>query len=168
MSPRAAGLLAALALVLTAPVALAAPPTWQSRVASAARYADTRTGAYLRKADVRGRALQQWERDLLAPMIRRSDNAAASRMVGLVGETGLNRLARVAIGHDFAPVFKDCFGSGIVIRALPALCRGEQDAGMASAANVDRLPLRRAGRMHQQRGERRDAGGREYLADDML
>ena len=42
MSPRAAGLLAALALVLTAPVALAAPPTWQSRVASAARYADTR------------------------------------------------------------------------------------------------------------------------------
>jgi hypothetical protein len=52
--------------------------------------------AYLRRADVRDRPLQQWERDLLAPMIRRSDNNAATRMVGLVGEARLNALARAA------------------------------------------------------------------------
>lgn len=126
----AAGLLAALALAWTAAPAPAAPATWQSRVASAVRYAETRSGsvsfavvdeggrlrgyrmravapsasvlkamllvAYLRKAEVRDRALQQWERDLLSPMIRRSDNAAASRVVGLVGEAGLDRLARLA------------------------------------------------------------------------
>ncbi len=52
--------------------------------------------AYLRRHDVRDRPLQQWERDLLAPMIRRSDNAAATRMVPLVGEARLNALARAA------------------------------------------------------------------------
>ncbi|MEO8289972.1 MAG: serine hydrolase [Gaiellaceae bacterium] len=52
--------------------------------------------AYLRKPDVRDRSLAQWERDLLAPMIRRSDNPAAFRLIGLVGETGLVRLARAA------------------------------------------------------------------------
>lgn len=52
--------------------------------------------AYLRRSDVRDRALQQWEKDLLEPMIRRSDNVAATRMVGLVGERRLDRLARVA------------------------------------------------------------------------
>ncbi len=52
--------------------------------------------AYLRRADVRGRDLEQWERDLLAPMIRRSDNDAASRMVGLVGEARLDALAQAA------------------------------------------------------------------------
>jgi hypothetical protein len=56
--------------------------------------------AYLRRADVRGRELEQWERDLLAPMIQRSDNAAASRMVGLVGEARLDALAKAAgMGH---------------------------------------------------------------------
>ncbi len=52
--------------------------------------------AYLRRPDVRGRELEQWERDLLAPMIQRSDNAAASRMVGLVGEARLDALAKAA------------------------------------------------------------------------
>jgi hypothetical protein len=52
--------------------------------------------AYLRRDDVRDRALDQWERDLLAPMIRRSDNVAATRMVGLVGEARLNFLAEAA------------------------------------------------------------------------
>ncbi len=52
--------------------------------------------AYLRRPDVRGRELEQWERDLLAPMIRRSDNSAATRMVGLVGEAGLDALAKAA------------------------------------------------------------------------
>jgi len=52
--------------------------------------------AYLRRDDVRNRPLEQWERDLLAPMIRRSDNAAATRMIGLVGEARLSALARAA------------------------------------------------------------------------
>jgi hypothetical protein len=52
--------------------------------------------AYLRRSDVRGRELEQWERELLAPMIQRSDNAAASRMVGLVGEARLDALAKAA------------------------------------------------------------------------
>jgi beta-lactamase family protein len=52
--------------------------------------------AYLRRPDVRHRALASWERQLLAPMIRRSDNAAASRLVGLVGEPRLNALAAAA------------------------------------------------------------------------
>jgi hypothetical protein len=52
--------------------------------------------AYLRRDDVRRRPLEQWERNLLAPMIRRSDNAAATRMVQLVGEARLNALARAA------------------------------------------------------------------------
>jgi len=51
--------------------------------------------AYLRKASVRGRALTQRERDLLGPMIRRSDNAAASTVLRLVGSSGLTRLAEV-------------------------------------------------------------------------
>jgi hypothetical protein len=57
--------------------------------------------AYLRRPDVRGRELEQWERDLLAPMIRRSDNAAASRMVGLVGEARLDALAKAAGTEHF-------------------------------------------------------------------
>jgi hypothetical protein len=52
--------------------------------------------AYLRRGDVRDRPLASWERDLLSPMIRRSDNAAASRMIALVGEERLNALARAA------------------------------------------------------------------------
>jgi Beta-lactamase enzyme family len=52
--------------------------------------------AYLRRADVRDRDLASWERDLLGPMIRRSDNTAATRMVGLVSERGLNQLADAA------------------------------------------------------------------------
>jgi hypothetical protein len=57
--------------------------------------------AYLRRGDVRDRPLEQWERDLLAPMIRRSDNAAAARMVGLVGEARLDALAHLAGMEDF-------------------------------------------------------------------
>jgi beta-lactamase class A len=52
--------------------------------------------AYLRRPDVRGRRLRPDERALLGPMIRRSDNAAASRVCNLVGTGGLARLARRA------------------------------------------------------------------------
>ena len=115
---------------LAPPLAQAAPPTWKSRMASAVRYAENRSGivtfavvdeagrlhgyharavapsasvlkamllvAYLRRSDVRDRPLAQWERELLGPMIRRSDNAAATRMVGLTGAARLNGLARAA------------------------------------------------------------------------
>ena len=52
--------------------------------------------AYLRKADVRTRPLRRRERELLGPMIRRSDNEAASAVLALVGSARLYRLARVA------------------------------------------------------------------------
>jgi hypothetical protein len=52
--------------------------------------------AYLRRPDVRGRALRPADRALLRPMIRRSDNAAASQVCNIVGTDGLARLARRA------------------------------------------------------------------------
>ena len=45
--------------------------------------------AYLRRPDVRERALRPGERALLGPMIRRSDNAAASQVCNIVGTGGL-------------------------------------------------------------------------------
>ena len=41
--------------------------------------------AYLRRADVRGRALRAGERALLDPMVRRSDNRAADAIHARVG-----------------------------------------------------------------------------------
>lgn len=49
--------------------------------------------AYLRRPGVRHRRLTRTERALLGPMIRRSDNAAASRVCNIVGTGGLARLA---------------------------------------------------------------------------
>lgn len=57
--------------------------------------------AYLRRDGVRDRALTAGERALLAPMIRRSDDAAASRVVGLVGADRLARDARIWGMRDF-------------------------------------------------------------------
>jgi hypothetical protein len=52
--------------------------------------------AYLRRPEVRGRRLRSADRGLLGPMIRRSDNARASRVCDVVGTGGLERLARRA------------------------------------------------------------------------
>lgn len=52
--------------------------------------------AYLREASVRNRALTRQERDLLSPMIRRSDNAAAGIVLALEGPSAVTRLARLA------------------------------------------------------------------------
>ena len=52
--------------------------------------------AYLRRGSVRGRPLTHADRALLAPMIRRSDNAAATRVRNLVTDAGLYRMARAA------------------------------------------------------------------------
>lgn len=59
--------------------------------------------AYLNRPGVRGRALRASDRALLAPMIRRSDNAAASRIMGMVGTRGLRRVARRAGMKRFTP-----------------------------------------------------------------
>ena len=59
--------------------------------------------AYLNRA--RGRPLRRAERALLGPMIRRSDNAAASRVLAVVGTRGLGRVARRAGMTRFVPVF---------------------------------------------------------------
>jgi len=51
--------------------------------------------AELRRADVRDRPLTRAEKALLSPMIRRSDNAAATRVLGLVGGARLTKDARI-------------------------------------------------------------------------
>jgi beta-lactamase class A len=58
--------------------------------------------AYLRRGDVRDRALTVGERRLLDPMIRRSDDVAAERVLRRVGHARLRRLARAAGLRDLA------------------------------------------------------------------
>lgn len=55
--------------------------------------------AYLRKED--GHRLSNRDRGLLAPMIRRSDNLAATLVRDIVGRTRIERLARAAGMRDF-------------------------------------------------------------------
>jgi hypothetical protein len=59
--------------------------------------------AYLRRPDVRGRPLRAAERALLDPMIRRSDNGAASAVHARVGLAALAALARRAGMRHFLP-----------------------------------------------------------------
>jgi hypothetical protein len=59
--------------------------------------------AYVRRPDVRRRRLGGSEKRLLAPMIRRSDNATASAIYTRVGDGGLARLARRAGMRRFRP-----------------------------------------------------------------
>lgn len=56
---------------------------------------------YLRRSDVRRRALTRAERALLDPMIRRSDSAAASTILGRVGATAIARTARASGQRQF-------------------------------------------------------------------
>ena len=65
--------------------------------------------SYLRRDEVRGRALHPADRALLAPMVRWSDSAAASRVRDIVGNAGLARLARRAGMRHFhaAPIWGD-------------------------------------------------------------
>jgi hypothetical protein len=51
---------------------------------------------YLRRASVRDRALDAADKALLSPMIRRSDNIAATRVRDIVGNSAIMRLARRA------------------------------------------------------------------------
>lgn len=52
--------------------------------------------AYLRQPSVRDRPLRDSDRELLGPMIRRSDNTAATRVADEVGAWRMRRLGRVA------------------------------------------------------------------------
>jgi hypothetical protein len=58
--------------------------------------------AYLRRAEVRRRALVHADHALIDPMIRRSDNVAATRVRDIVGDEGLRRVARRAGMRHFA------------------------------------------------------------------
>ncbi len=58
--------------------------------------------AYLNRPDVRRRELRAADRRLLGPMIRRSDNVAATRVRDVVGNSALRRLARRAGMTRFA------------------------------------------------------------------
>lgn len=57
--------------------------------------------AYLRQGSVRSRPLGPADRALLGPMIRSSDNDAASRAFAVVGDAGLNAVARAAVMRRF-------------------------------------------------------------------
>src|SRR2546429_2223871 len=59
--------------------------------------------AYLDRRSVRNRPLSADDRSLLAPMIRRSDNAA-DRVLGIVGPGGVRGLAHRAGMRRFTPV----------------------------------------------------------------
>jgi hypothetical protein len=58
--------------------------------------------AYLNRADLRHRDLGPGDRNLLAPMIRRSDNVTAGSVLGIVGSSGVYRVARRAGMRDFS------------------------------------------------------------------
>jgi hypothetical protein len=66
--------------------------------------------AYLDRRDVRRRALRRSERRLLGPMVRVSDNDAASAIYARVGIDGLERLAHRSGMRRFAasPVWGGC------------------------------------------------------------
>ncbi len=56
---------------------------------------------YLRRGGVRHRRLHRGERRLLGPMIRRSDNIAATRVRDIVGRRAIKRLAHAARMKQF-------------------------------------------------------------------
>ena len=72
---------------------------------------------YLRRSSVRHRALTDDDRALLRPMIRRSDNVAATRVRDIVGNAAVVRLARRAGMTRFA--IADIWGMSLDHRARP-------------------------------------------------
>jgi hypothetical protein len=57
---------------------------------------------YVSRPGVRDRSLREWERDLLGPMIRRSDNEAATRLRDMLGQGPITAMARRAGMRDFS------------------------------------------------------------------
>ena len=64
--------------------------------------------AYLRQGSIRDSALHNDDRKLLGPMIRRSDNAAATRVRDIVGEASIRRVARDGRMRNFR--YSDTWG----------------------------------------------------------
>lgn len=58
--------------------------------------------AYLRMSSVRDRELRDSDRAMLGPMIRRSDNSAATQVANIVGPSRMYRLAHRAHMRDFS------------------------------------------------------------------
>ena len=57
---------------------------------------------YLSQPNVRDRSLHGWERDLLNPMIKRSDNGSATRLRDMLGPGPIKNMARRANMDDFS------------------------------------------------------------------
>ena len=57
--------------------------------------------AYLRHPDVKERAIRDSDRALLGPMIKRSDNDAATKVADFLGPRRINRLAALSDMRDF-------------------------------------------------------------------
>lgn len=57
--------------------------------------------AYLRHPDVKQRAIRDSDRALLGPMIKRSDNDAATKVADFLGPRRINRLAVISDMRDF-------------------------------------------------------------------
>ena len=72
-----------------------------STVAMASVFKVMLMAGYLRRPSVRDRNLTRADRDLLAPMIRWSDNATASRIRRILGAPAVHGLARDAGMRDF-------------------------------------------------------------------
>jgi beta-lactamase class A len=73
-----------------------------TRVPSASVFKAMLLVTYLRRSSVRHRALHDGDRALLRPMIRRSDNVAATRVRDIVGNAAVVRLAHKAGMTRFA------------------------------------------------------------------
>jgi beta-lactamase family protein len=73
-----------------------------AQVPSASVFKAMLLATYLRRSSMRGRDLTDADRALLRPMIRRSDNAAATRVRNLVGNPAVVRLAKRAGMTRFA------------------------------------------------------------------
>ena len=57
--------------------------------------------AYLRHPDVKERAIRDSDRALLGPMVKRSDNDAATKVADYLGPHRINRLAAISDMRDF-------------------------------------------------------------------
>jgi hypothetical protein len=71
--------------------------------------------SYLRQPEVRKRDLNSSDKALLEPMITRSDNGTANAIYGIVGDQGLNKLARAADMRDFVP--NPVWGASVITAA---------------------------------------------------
>lgn len=73
----------------------------QTKVPAASVFKAMLMTAYLRQGSVRDRPLYRSDKDLLAPMIKRSDNTTATRIADMLGPRRIYRLAHDAEMRNF-------------------------------------------------------------------